>query len=1124
MRKHIGKITISIAICVLVIASILCITIFSNDSDGAPIISWAYSVDTTNKTATITGFSYTGSYTRQFNVPATVTKDGVEYKVTAIKASAFENKTNAFGNITLPEGLVTIGDKAFKGTQIYGELKIPSTVTSIGSSAFENCKGITSVVLHEGITTLNEYVFKGCSALRTINTENVVNFKKECFNNCHALYYMTISDKARVIEDSAFAECRSLDQNFDISSVTTLGNKVFFNCSRIKGFVMPDVDFDLGFFSGCTGIKSYAVKDSNTKYITKDGVIFDKATNGSVLLLYPANKDDKVYTIPSTVKEIAKGAFAYTTVLEQVVISENVTKVSAEAFKSSSIKNAYIPDNVNSISVDIFKGCSNLEWVIFGASVSTIGVDSFKDTNPSVTVIAKNPLFPKPDYVNNFISLSNYQCIDHYYGFSDKPATCTEFGYKQCIVCDRITYVKELGHAGAIIEKSKLSCTTDEYEVIDCSRCGEKVKNISQHAPGHTTMKQTIAPTETRPGYTINKCIVCYETYVDNYSAYTDVIPCTRHSNFGKIEISQASCSTNGLTIHYCGNCGTYIRSTTTPKTACNFEVTFEAISSCKVNGQIIEECTVCGNQKITTLPLKDHSHEWYTISEKQGYEYSTCSVCGLFESREVDYSVLNSLIGLVSKFYETYYAPDTVALIRPILETQGLNLTQEAVDYNANLLSTALANISYNVTDVPVVFIEYGDLNPSHAPSKEYEDAKIYIASIDENGNPVVDAIEYNATMKMRGNSTADEVKNPYNIKFSSKVDLFGMGAGKKYCLLANLFDQTLLRNAMAIEFSQAIEIQFAPSYQFVEVYYNGRYDGLYMLTTPMDIGENRIDIDEDNDYLFELENKNDVGEFYMKSPVLGLNALIEDTEKLSGEAYSRMFTTFNMIDYAIKSGDWDLIQEYVDIESVARFYVIHEYLKEVDICYDSTRFYIKDGKLHGGPVWDFDLGMGNIDSNGGDSNSHTAYWNKGSFADTNMGIDGNSATGYWADIRWSGNKNIWFAHLMKYSPEFQEKVKDIIIEYTDEMRLMYEDKIISKREVIENKIDVHHQNEQFINARIRNFQRFNIATVYSSMTHLLPSYSSAIDYMRDWFATRHAWMYEAYVGKELPPADNGK
>ncbi|MBQ7760453.1 MAG: leucine-rich repeat protein [Clostridia bacterium] len=1118
MRKHIGKITISLAICVLVIASILCITIFSNDTESEPIISWAYTVDTTNKTATITGFSYTGSYTRQFNIPATVTKDGVEYQVTSIKESAFNGKTNAFGNLTLPEGLVTIGKNAFKGTQIYGEVVIPSTVTSIGESAFENCKGITSVVLPENLTTLSPYVFKSCTALRTINTENVEEFKKECFNNCHALYYMSISNKARVIEDSAFSECRSLDQAFDISSVTTLGNKVFYNCSRIEGFIMPDVDFDLGFFSGCTGIKSYAVKDSNTKYITKDGVIFDKATNGSVLLLYPANKDDKIYTIPSNVVEIAKGAFAYTTVLEQVVISENVTKISAEAFKYSSIKNAYIPDNVNSVSVDIFKGCSSLEWVILGTNISAIGVDSFKDANSSVTVIAKNPDFPKPDYVNNFISLSDYQCIDHYYGFLDKEATCTEFGYNQCIVCNRITYVKELGHSGAIVEKSKLSCTTDEYQVVSCSRCGEKVKDTTQTAPGHTTIKQTIAPTSSRPGYTVNKCIVCYETYIDNYSSYTDVTPCTRHSNFGKIEISQASCSTNGLTVHYCGICGTYIRSTTSPKTACNFEVTFEAISSCTVNGQIIEDCTVCDNQKITSLPLKEHSHDWYTISEKQGYEYSTCSVCGVFESREVDYSVLNSLIGLVSKYYETYYAPDTVALIRPILETNDLNLTQEAVDYNAKLLSTALANISYNVTDVPVVFIEKDSVL-----DKNYTDAKIYIASVDENGKSKVEAIEYNATMKIRGNTTANSNKYPYNIKFSSKVDLFGMGAGKKYCLLANLFDQTLMRNAMAIEFSQAIGIQFAPSYQFVEVYYNGRYDGLYMLTTPMDIGENRIDIDEDNDYLFELENKSD-GEFYLKSPVLGINALIEDTADLSGEAYSRMYSTFNMIDYAIKSGDWELIQEYVDIESVAKFYVIHEYLKEVDICYDSTRFYIKDGKLHGGPVWDFDLGMGNIDSNGGDSDSHSAYWNKGTHATANQGVEGNSATGYWADIRWSSNKNIWFAHLMKYSPEFQETVKQIIIDYTDEMRLMYEDKVISKREVIENKIDVHHQNEAFTNARIRNYQRFNVAHAYSGMTHLLPSYSAAIDYMRDWFAQRHAWMYEAYVGQELPPADNGK
>lgn len=1118
MKKHIGKITIFVTFLLILVTSITCFTIFSADTSNSEVtVTWSFDIVTAQdgtKTAAIKGATITGDYTRSVDIPSVVTKDGVEYPVTEIKAGAFNGKTQIFGPLTIPEGITKIGENAFKGTQIYGEVVIPSTVTSIGYSAFENCKGITSVVLPDEITTLESYTFKSCTALRTINIDKIETFNTECFYNCHALYEIKLTDSVKSIGDRAFYQCKSLDQIFDISSATTLGVNVFYNCERIKGFVMPNVDFDLAFFTGCSGIQYFEVKENNEKYITIDGVIFSKEDNGATLLLYPTDKQDKSYTISDKVATIGKGAFSGVKNLETIIIGKNVSVISPEAFKESSLTCAYIPDNVFSISVDLFKGCKELEWVVLGNNVASIGIDSFRDANPNVTVIAKNPTVTKPDYVSNFISASDYQCVSHYYGYNDKAATCTEYGYKECIVCGRIAFEKELGHSGMIIESSELSCDTDEYIVIDCLRCNNQIKETSQLCSGHKTISQVVMATSNTPGYTKHFCYVCNETYIDNYEGFVDVEKCASHTEFSEITISEVSCKTNGLSLFYCNDCGSFIRKAVVDKESCSFEVISDIASSCTIEGILIEKCTVCETEKTTKKPLIEHDHEWYTISEKQGYEYSTCKRCGYFESHKVDYSVLNSLIGQVSKYYETYYAPATVALIRPILESKDLNLTQEAVDYNANLLSNALANISYNVTDVPVVFIEkIGNLN------REYTEARIFISYLDENGNSCVEAIEYDATMKIRGNSTAKAEKYPYNIKFSSKVDLFGMGAGKKYCLLANLFDQTLLRNSLAIEFSQAVDIQFAPSYQFVEVYYNGRYDGLYMLTTPMDIGEDRIDIDEENDYLFELENKSD-GEFYLKSPIFNINCLIEDTADLSGDSYSNMYVSFNMIDFAIKSGDWDLIQQYVDIDSVAKYYVIHEYLKEVDICYDSTRFYIKDGKLHGGPVWDFDLGMGNVGDQGGDNSSHSAYNNKGSFADSLEGIEGNSATGYWADCRW-GNKNIWFPYLIQYSPEFYDAIQDVIVDYTEEMRLMYEDKVISKREVIENKIDIHNDNEAFTAARIRNYRKFTIAHAYSSMSHIENSYAEAIDYLRTWLQTRHEWMYEAYIGEELPPSE---
>lgn len=1163
MKKYIGKITIGIALVVAIAISIFCITVFSADkNDEAGVtLTWSFTVtDDPNATednpikgtAVITGASFVGDYTRELNIPETVEKDGKTYQVVEIKDGAFD-EAKFFGPLTLPESLTKIGNNAFKGSQIYGEIVIPAKVTSIGTSAFENCKGITSVNLPQSLTTISKTAFKNCGALRTINTENVKVFGTECFSDCYALYNVTIGKKvisingvkttigkATEIQDKAFYKCLSLDQTFDLSSVTTLGTAVFHDCERIEGFIMPNVSFDLAFFSGCTGVKHYEITGDASLYTSIDGVIFSKVdlTNSDTsdddlkLLLYPANKSDETYYIPEGVKIIEKAAFAYSKNIRTIVFPESVEKLCPEVFKDSSIETSYIPDNVHFVSVDTFKGCKSLEWVIFGANITTVGVDSFRDANSNVKVIAKNAQFTKPDFVKeeNFHSITTYECVDHYYGYLDKAATCTDFGYNQCIVCDRISYIKELGHSGPVIEKGSLSCDTDEYKKIDCLRCNQEITIVTAEKTGHNAVTQLKAATDTTPGYTINYCLTCQETYIDNYQRYTNKNACSSHSHFKTVVISEANCDTNGLSVTYCSDCGAFIKSSVTERIGCSFETTIVIESSCTVNGQINEKCTVCGKERITLKELAPHKHEWYTISSKQGFEYSSCKVCGFFESREVDYSVLQAVIAKIPKNYDKIFTTETAAIIRPIKESQGLNLTQEAVDYNVKTLRDALTNAEYNVTDIPVVFIE-----KSSALSREdYTDAVIYIAYLDENGKSAVEAIEYNATMKIRGNSTGNySEKYPYNIKFSSKVDLFGMGAGKKYCLIANLFDQTLMRNALAIDFSQLIGIQFAPSYQFVEVYYNGRYDGLYMLTTPMDIDENRIDIDEENDFVAELEHKSD-GEFYLTSPIFNIKSLVEDTKDLSGDAYSNMYSNYYMVDYAIKSGDWELIKQYVDIESVSKYYVIHEYLKDVDMCYDSTRFYFMDGKLYGGPVWDYDFSMGNLDlSSGqaGDDNSHDAYNNEGGHTSKTLGVENNSATGYWADCRWAGNKNIWFASLMQYSPDFQKEVKKVLVDHADDMRLMYEDKIISKRETLTNKIDVHYKDEAFTAARLRNYDKFDIVTghrdngkgtpiCYNVMGRAFYSYTEAINYLRGWLKERHNWVYEAYIGEELPPS----
>jgi hypothetical protein len=351
----------------------------------------------------------------------------------------------------------------------------------------------------------------------------------------------------------------------------------------------------------------------------------------------------------------------------------------------------------------------------------------------------------------------------------------------------------------------------------------------------------------------------------------------------------------------------------------------------------------------------------------------------------------------------------------------------------------------------------------------------------------------------------------------------------------MANFFDQALVRNSLAFELSQSLGLDYTSKYKMVEVYLNGECDGLYMLTTPVDVDENRVDIDTENDFLFEITSGghgDDNARHWMTTdglfaPFANLKLVIEDTEDMSAETYSKMYAYYWQINYAIYSGDWQQINNWVDVDSMAKYYLLHEYLKALDYCYDSTRFYVEDGKLHGGPVWDFDYGLGNIEIGLGGTHDSTAagYHNNGAgYAEKSEGVmydkdspDGiwASTTGYWANSQWGGCGNGYFKQLYNYSPEFVELLCEYMETYDMEFTLLYEDVTISKKEKYQNAIDKHDKDEDYTAARMRNWQIYNIISDVDNACggYIEISHNHAINYLREWLQRRHEWMKKAYV-----------
>lgn len=296
----------------------------------------------------------------------------------------------------------------------------------------------------------------------------------------------------------------------------------------------------------------------------------------------------------------------------------------------------------------------------------------------------------------------------------------------------------------------------------------------------------------------------------------------------------------------------------------------------------------------------------------------------------------------------------------------------------------------------------------------------KAQVVFIDNNGNLTND---YDAKIKIRGNSTSAGEKKPYNIKFSEKQDLLGFGFAKKWCLLAELFDKTMIRNKTFLDLGLRLGLDNTSNSQYVEVYMDQTYIGCYLLTEAVETGKSRVNIDEDNgEFLLELEagrEEEDVTYYVTKHKIrFAYSAPEEPTD----EQRKKIEPLIDQFDEALSSGDINKIKPLIDLDSFINVYLISELSKPVDFGYSSVYFYYKDNKFYAGPIWDFDLSSGNVSKK-----HYPEYWNDGDFVDE-------SYDGYFAR-----NVNIVYSMLLK-CPEVEQLYreslftnKDVLINITE-------------------------------------------------------------------------------------------
>lgn len=282
------------------------------------------------------------------------------------------------------------------------------------------------------------------------------------------------------------------------------------------------------------------------------------------------------------------------------------------------------------------------------------------------------------------------------------------------------------------------------------------------------------------------------------------------------------------------------------------------------------------------------------------------------------------------------------------------------------------------DVRDVPQIRIVTKNGNGNTLlKSDGYTEASISVT--DTNGS----VLENDVLLKVRGNSTALDwvTKKSFTFKFDKKTDVLHMGSAKKWALLANCFDPTLIRNYIGLHTAKELSLPYTSEQRIVEVWIDNEYRGMYTLTEPIGDSKTRVDIDTDNgDFIVEYEatrSEDDVS--YMT--IDGLRFAAKEPSEPDAAQYAHIREAMTDIIAVLKSGVKSAIEQKIDVDSFVKYYLLNEYLKTVDFGFSSVFFFYKNGILYAGPPWDYDLSMGNSNPDYS-SNAKNAYVTNGLFA----------------------------------------------------------------------------------------------------------------------------------------------
>jgi hypothetical protein len=355
-----------------------------------------------------------------------------------------------------------------------------------------------------------------------------------------------------------------------------------------------------------------------------------------------------------------------------------------------------------------------------------------------------------------------------------------------------------------------------------------------------------------------------------------------------------------------------------------------------------------------------------------------------------------------------------------------------------------------------------------------------------DISGEPVSGSTD----IKGRGNTTWGMPKKPYSLKLTTKAPLLGMPTHKRWNLLANYSDKTLLRTDVAFKMGEILQdgLMWTPRSRHVQFYLNNQYQGVYQLVEAIKIDENRVNIQNiskknpQRGYILEIDaRKGEVFNFTTTRGVIfncsdpdeDLDEIITgDTRTIFEKIQTDVQNAEDVLYSDVFSDPNEGYQNYLDVDSFIDWYLVNEITKNADASfYLSVFMYYNGEKYCMGPVWDFDISLGNYKDSPGEHSDgfyiKNAKWISRLFEDPAFVLQ--------VKERWNTKKTEFFA----------------LQQYIDERAA-------------------------YINsAQAQNFRKWNILGVSVWPNVVVPgSYQGEIDYLKSWLAARLSWLDTAIDG----------